>query len=509
MNILVTIDKNYISPLVTMLISMGEADKENPMDIYVAHSNLTDDEIKKITDVARAYENMKIHSLKVENSVFDDTPVIERLPKESFYRLIAFEILPKEVERCIYLDPDTYILRSLKPLYDMDMGDNIIAAGSHTYSYIEKLNHVRLKMGKHSKYINSGVMVMDLVKMREYTTVKKVMEYVSANIQKLYLGDQDAMNGIFWEKTMDIDIKLYNMDEKTLKRYKLDVSWVRDNTVIVHYNGKYKPWNEGYKGELDVFYPPVENKGPAPKGKTKRQIKAYMNIIKLNRQQKIILSVGALFWIACIICYAVFGAEIKQYLQIAIENPERFRALLDSTHGLDRLIFVLIRAIQTAIKIIPAEPLEIGSGYAFGTFGGLLYCLIGNVIGSIALLVLTKKFGRKLVDVFIPSSKIDEMRICKDPSKVYILLFILYLIPGTPKDGFTYLVGLTKLNFVWFMVLTTFARIPSIISSTWCGATLSEQNYWLSAAIFIGTFILGVGGGLIYNKCFNKKKDKE
>ena len=507
MNILVTIDKKYISPLVTMLVSMGEADKENPLDIYIAHSNLKDDEIKVITDATQAYGNMKIHSLKVENSVFDDTPVIERLPKESFYRLIAFEILPKEVERCIYLDPDTYILRSLKPLYDMDMGDNIIAAGSHTYSYIEKLNHVRLKMGKHSKYINSGIMVMDLVKMREYTTVKKVMEYVSANIQKLYLGDQDAMNGIFWEKTMDIDIRLYNMDEKTLKRYKLDVDWVRDNTAIVHYNGKYKPWNEGYKGELDVFYPPVENKGPAPKGRTKQQIKAYMNIIKLNRQQKIVLSVGALFWLICIICYAIFGAQIKGYLQIAIENPERFRALLDSTHGLDRLIFVIVRAIQTAIKIIPAEPLEIGSGYAFGTFGGLLYCLIGNVLGSIAILALTKKFGRKLVDVFIPSSKIDEMRIFKDPNKVYMLLFILYLIPGSPKDGFTYLVGLTKLNFVWFMVLTTFARIPSVISSTWCGATLSEQNYWLSAAIFIGTFILGVGGGLIYNKYFNKKKD--
>ena len=507
MNILVTIDKNYISPLNTMLISMGEADKENPLDIYVAHSNLTDDEIKSITDATQIYENMTVHSLKVENSVFDDTPVIDRLPKESFYRLIAFEILPKEVERCIYLDPDTYILRSLKPLYDMDMGDNIIAAGSHTYSYIEKLNHVRLKMGKHSKYINSGIMVMDLVRMREYTSVKKVMEYVSENIQKLYLGDQDAMNGIFWEKTMDIDIKLYNMDEKTLKRYKLDVVWVRDNTVIIHYNGKYKPWNEGYKGELDVFYPPVENKGPAPKGKTKQQIKAYMNIIKLNRQQKIVLSVGALFWITCIICYAIFGAQIKEYLQIAIENPERFRALLDSTHGLDRLIFVIVRAIQTAIKIIPAEPLEIGSGYAFGTFGGLLYCLIGNILGSIAILALTKKFGRKLVDVFIPSSKIDEMRIFKDPNKVYMLLFILYLIPGSPKDGFTYLVGLTKLNFVWFMILTSLARIPSIISSTWCGATLSEQNYWLSAAIFIGTFILGIGGGLIYNKYFNKKKD--
>lgn len=512
MNILVTIDKKYIPPLKVMLVSMGQSNSDvSSLDVFVAHSNLTEDDLRPLYEATAEFKNMHIHSLKVDDVYFSNTPVIERLPKESFYRLIAFAILPEEVERCIYIDPDTYILRSLQPLYDMDMGDCFIAAGSHTYSYIEKINHVRLNMGKGTKYINSGIMLMDLKKMREHTSVEEIMKYLEDNIQKLYLGDQDAMNGLFWKYTMDMDIKLYNMDEKTLKRYKLHADYVRENTVIIHYNGKYKPWLEGYKGELDEFYPPVENKGPEPKGKVREKLKAYKNIIKLNKKQKIVIAVFAVFWAICIACYVGFSGTINGMLKMVLdENRDLFKEQLHSScHGFEAVIFVIIRAIQTVVKVVPAEPLEIGSGYAFGTFGGLLYCLLGNILGSIFILAMTKKFGRKIVDIFVPSSKIDEMRIFRNPSKIYTVLFILYIIPGTPKDGFTYMVGLTNISFVKFMILTSIARIPSIITSTYIGNAIGDKNYLMSAIIFIVTLFIGVGGSVIYSKYFSSKEDEK
>jgi len=509
MNILATIDSKYLRPLITMLISMGETNSNiDIIDVYVAHSSLKQDEIDSIFDAVSPFENMVIHPLKVSDEYFTDTPVIERLPKESFYRLIAFEILPKSVKRCIYLDPDTYILRSLKDLYETDMGDNFICAGSHTYSWCEALNHIRLKMGKKTKYINSGIMLMDLEKMRESTSVTEIMTYVNENIQRLVLGDQDAMNGLFWENTMYFDIRLYNMDEKTLLRYKLHNDYVRENTVIIHYNGKYKPWNEGYVGELDEFYPPVENKGPEPKGNTKKKIKAYFQIFKLNKKQKIVLSIGLAFWVICIGCYFAFSGPINNLLALAINNPQEFQSVLDKFNGFDKAVFVGIRAIQTAIKVIPAEPLEIGSGYAYGAYGGLGLCLLGNIIGSIFILLLTKKFGKKIVDIFFPSEKIANMSLLQDKSKAYTLLFILYLIPGTPKDGFTYLVGLTDLNLIRFMILTSISRIPSIITSTWVGQMASDRNYLWSIIIFVATFIVGVGGSIIYNKYFGTGKEK-
>lgn len=504
MNILMTIDRNYLPPLLVALDSIGKSNKESHIDVYVAHSKLLQEDIDKINETVSEYD-INVIPIKLDDDLFDNTPVDDRLSKETFYRLLAFKFLPESVDKCLYLDPDIYVLRSLEPLYNMDMGDNIIGASSHTYSYVEKLNHVRLKMGKNSKYINAGIMMMNIAEMRRYTTVEKIMTYVNDNIQKLYLADQDVINAMFWEKTVDIDEKLYNMDEKTLKRYKKDINYVKENTVIVHYNGKYKPWLEGYKGELDCFYPPVENKGPVPKGKAKARIKSTMNLIKLNKQQKIVVWAALAFWAVCLVLYFRFGRGLLEI----VKDPVVFKNYLDGFGGFDRVVFVLIRAAQTVVKFVPAEPLEIGSGYAYGTWGGLLYCMLGSLIGSFVILFLTHVFGKKIVDIFVPTSKLESMALFKDDQKLYSMVFILYLIPGTPKDIFTYFVGLTPIKTVPFMIIASIARIPSIITSTWCGAKLSDKNYLFAAAIFIATALLGVLGGVVYNKISNKNKEKK
>ena len=79
--------------------------------------------------------------------------------------------------------------------------------------------------------------------------------------------------------------KIYNLDERAFKHNKknFDLNSVEKETAIVHYNGKYKPWLNGYKGELNCFYPNIENKGPAPVGKIKKQIKSILNITKATK----------------------------------------------------------------------------------------------------------------------------------------------------------------------------------------------------------------------------------
>lgn len=75
------------------------------------------------------------------------------------------------------------------------------------------------------------------------------------------------------------------------------------------------------------------------------------------------------------------------------------KAFLVGFNGFDKLAFVAIRAFQTVIKIIPAEPLEIGSGVLYGTWGGLLLCFLGTEIGSLVIILLTKVFGKRLVEL--------------------------------------------------------------------------------------------------------------
>ncbi len=110
---------------------------------------------------------------------------------------------------------------------------------------------------------------------------------------------------------------------------------------------------------------------------------------------------------AIVVCSAALGAFIYCYIRYGRElyrlfsDPEQMKAFLVGFNGFDKLAFVAVRAFQTVIKIIPAEPLEIGSGVLYGTWGGLLLCFLGTEIGSLVIILLTKVFGKRLVELFL------------------------------------------------------------------------------------------------------------
>lgn len=217
-------------------------------------------------------------------------------------------------------------------------------------------------------------------------------------------------------------------------------------------------------------------------------------------QQTGVIITGCVFVLAFIVCYIKFGSELLTF----VSDADRFKEWLDSYGNLGKIIFVGVRALQTVVKIIPAEPLEIGSGYAYGIWGGLFYCMLGTEIGSLIIIAITKLFGMRAVNLFVSEEKIKSLTFLQNKEKLTVSLFIIYLIPGTPKDIITYLMGVTDYNIWKFLLLTGLARIPSIITSTVCGAALGEKNYWLSAGVFIGTAILGLIGVKLYT-IFEKK----
>ncbi len=183
---------------------------------------------------------------------------------------------------------------------------------------------------------------------------------------------------------------------------------------------------------------------------------------------------------------------------------DNLKAWINRFGSYGNIAFIAIRSLQTVVKIIPAEPLEIGSGLAFGIWGGMFSCLLGNIIGSLVILFLTRKFGTKVINLFFKENKLNSMAFLRNKQKRRLLLLIIYLIPGTPKDGITYFVGLTDINLVEFMIMTSFARIPSILSSTICGALLGEKNFALAIGVFAATTVLSIGGALVYKKISEK-----
>ena len=220
-----------------------------------------------------------------------------------------------------------------------------------------------------------------------------------------------------------------------------------------------------------------------------------------------VLCLAALLALAglCVFVYLRYGKSIWAL----VTDTDRFRAWIDGFGAWDGIVFVAVRTVQTAVKIIPAEPLEIGSGLVFGAFGGMLLCLLGNILGSILILFLTRRLGVRVLELFHLDGKLRSMRFLQDKQKRKRLLLIFFLIPGTPKDGITWFVGLTDMPLVEFMVMTSFARIPSILSSTICGAFLGQKNWPLALGVFAATTALGLLGAFAYKKIVDRYAEKQ
>ena len=258
-NIHVTLNSGYIDPLCVMFKSMCVSNPQTKFDIYVAYSSLTDEDFRKIDNCIN--DNMTIHPILVDESVFDGARILERISKETYYRLLVGTILPEEVDRILYLDPDIVVINPLDEFYNLDFKGKIVAGAPHTYGVVEMVNFRRLGMTRHrhEHYINAGVLLIDVNAWRKKITTEEIIKFVDSNFKRLKLCDQDAINILFRKDILYVDEKKYNLDEKTFAHHiwclRMNHKWLVENTVIVHFNGKKKPWGEGeYKGRLGCYF---------------------------------------------------------------------------------------------------------------------------------------------------------------------------------------------------------------------------------------------------------------
>ncbi|MGN0469153.1 MAG: glycosyltransferase family 8 protein [Acutalibacteraceae bacterium] len=255
MNILVTLNSSYIGPLTVMLKSLMISNPNGSFDLYVAHSSLTDEDFDFI-DENIDKKRVNVHSIKLDPNILDDAPVLKRISKETYYRLLLIDYLPKDLDRVLYIDPDTVVINDISSLYNIDFKGKSLAAAGHTRGFVEFINKKRFHMAKDERYFNAGVIMFNLERLRKTITTKDIFDYIRKYEKWLFLADQDVLNGMFCSDVLLIDECLYNLDEKTVSNNKsfINDEWIRKNTVIVHFNGQYKPWKSGYKGVLEHFY---------------------------------------------------------------------------------------------------------------------------------------------------------------------------------------------------------------------------------------------------------------
>ena len=204
--------------------------------------------------------------------------------------------------------------------------------------------------------------------------------------------------------------------------------------------------------------------------------------------------------VVALLFIAAVGYLVGKPMVEFVREPERFRAWVDSSGFVSRVIFVGMVVFQLVIALIPGEPLEMGAGYAFGAVEGTILCIIGCVIGSALVFLFVRRFGVKLVEVFFPREKIRSLRFLQDSRRLNLLTFIVFFIPGTPKDLLSYFIGLTDMKLGTWLCITAVARIPSIVTSTVTGDALGLKDYQFALIAFGVTLALSLAGILVYRR---------
>lgn len=259
MNILVTLNSNYIKPLKIMLKSLFLNNSGQKFQIYLIHTSLENDELEDL-DVYIEAHGSELNVVSIGKDCFSDAPVIFHYTKEMYFRLLAYRFLPQNLERVLYLDPDILVLNPVRELYETDINGYLYAAAYHDIISVKEFNKIRLYPYEISAYYNSGVLLMNLEQLRNEAEEKEIFQFVEENRAKLVMPDQDILNALYAKKIKNLNELYYNYDARYYTYYKLknngsfDMDQIINKTVILHFCGKKKPWNPKYTGPFYSLY---------------------------------------------------------------------------------------------------------------------------------------------------------------------------------------------------------------------------------------------------------------
>lgn len=225
----------------------------------------------------------------------------------------------------------------------------------------------------------------------------------------------------------------------------------------------------------------------------------------MNKKQRniriIVLLVVLVFLIYLTIkFFPIFASLVTE------EGRNNFKQVIEG-QGMGGVFAILgLMCAQIIIPFFPGEPIELLAGMCFGSIKGLFIILFGVFISSVLIIALVKLLGKSFIYTFVKKEKVDKIensKFFKNKEKMEMIILLLFLLPGTPKDILIYISALLPINTYRFLIISTLARIPSIISSTIAGDSLvNGQFIWCIASYAIVFIITGI---FIY---FINKKEK-
>lgn len=218
---------------------------------------------------------------------------------------------------------------------------------------------------------------------------------------------------------------------------------------------------------------------------------------KSGKRKKVIRIVSLCILAAVMIFVTIICIPIVKMLSTE-EGRAGLERLVDSNFLLGVCVYMFLQVLQVLVALIPGGVIQILGGVLFGNFWGTVLCSLGILAGSAIVFFMVRRFGMPVVEAFIDRKGIKKFEFLNDTKKLEITVFILFLIPGMPKDVLTYLAPLTKIKPSSFLALSMLGRFPAILLSIVFGANLSEGNILAAVIIFAVVAVVGIIG-ILYN----------
>ncbi|HMA60082.1 MAG TPA: VTT domain-containing protein [Halanaerobiales bacterium] len=175
---------------------------------------------------------------------------------------------------------------------------------------------------------------------------------------------------------------------------------------------------------------------------------------------------------------SILAFFLRGDIYAVIKDPVLLKNWMSVFGSFQIIMFILIQAVQVIVFIVPGELVEIAAGFLFGTTLGSIYSIIGIAFGSAASFIIARVLGYDFVKWVVPEQMFNRWNIfINEDKRGGTVLFLLYFIPGTPKDALAYFAGITPVSYLKFIFISMFARLPAIVFSAYIGANIEQKEY--------------------------------
>jgi uncharacterized membrane protein YdjX (TVP38/TMEM64 family) len=193
---------------------------------------------------------------------------------------------------------------------------------------------------------------------------------------------------------------------------------------------------------------------------------------------------------------AVLAAGILLWRPLTnlFRNPGQARAWVESTGAAAPLAFVGTQILQVVVFIIPGEIVQVGGGYVFGLWEAAILSFVGILLGSAVNFGVGRYLGRPFVERIVRRESIEGIEKSISSGREAAGFFLLFAIPGIPKDALCYVAGMSNMDLGLFLVVSGLGRLPGIVGSAFMGSAAYNQKYGAAVTVLVvASCLFGLG----------------